>query len=134
MKRALLMFSALALIVTAVGCQSACGPNCRRASKGLLDYDSAPCDGNCGRKLGRGGRGGGCDDGSCEDSSCDGACGGRCSLCARMRGRLGGGNGLHGGADAMGPVGPPTPQYTYPYYTTRGPRDFLLDNPPPIGY
>ena len=131
MKRALLMFSALALIVTAMGCQSACGPNCRRASKGLLDYDSAKCDGDCGRAkgggLGRGGRGGGCEDGSCEDGSCsDGSCG-RCGLCARMRGR-------HAGAEEMGPVGPPTPQYTYPYYTTRGPRDFLLNNPPPIGY
>jgi hypothetical protein len=26
------------------------------------------------------------------------------------------------------------PQYAYPYYTTRGPRDFLVDNPPSIGY
>ena len=25
------------------------------------------------------------------------------------------------------------PQYAYPYYTTRGPRDFLRDNPPSIG-
>jgi hypothetical protein len=30
-------------------------------------------------------------------------------------------------------AGPPTPAVTYPYYTTRGPRDFLLDNPPPLG-
>jgi len=33
----------------------------------------------------------------------------------------------------IGPQGPPTPQVAYPYYTTRGPRDFLLDNPPSIG-
>ena len=26
------------------------------------------------------------------------------------------------------------PQYVYPYYTTRGPRDFLMSNPPSIGY
>ncbi len=32
-----------------------------------------------------------------------------------------------------GPPGPPAPSYVYPYYTTRGPRDFLLDNPPTIG-
>jgi hypothetical protein len=25
------------------------------------------------------------------------------------------------------------PTVAYPYYTTRGPRDFLLDNPPSIG-
>jgi hypothetical protein len=29
--------------------------------------------------------------------------------------------------------GPPTAQVGYPYYTVRGPRDFLLDNPPSIG-
>jgi hypothetical protein len=33
----------------------------------------------------------------------------------------------------IGPQGPPTAQVAYPYYTTRGPRDFLLDNPPTIG-
>jgi hypothetical protein len=26
-----------------------------------------------------------------------------------------------------------TPSYAYPYYTTRGPRDFLNGNPPSIG-
>ncbi|MEM9828546.1 MAG: hypothetical protein AAF958_18305 [Planctomycetota bacterium] len=30
-------------------------------------------------------------------------------------------------------AGPPTAQVGYPYYTTRGPRDFFLDNPPTIG-
>ena len=30
--------------------------------------------------------------------------------------------------------GPPSAAYAYPYYTTRAPRDFLLDNPPSIGY
>ena len=29
--------------------------------------------------------------------------------------------------------GPPTGQVAYPYYTVRGPRDFLVDNPPTIG-
>jgi hypothetical protein len=33
----------------------------------------------------------------------------------------------------VGPQGPPTAQVGYPYYTIRGPRDFLLDNPPSIG-
>jgi hypothetical protein len=33
-----------------------------------------------------------------------------------------------------GPAGPPTGTYAYPYYTLRGPRDFLVDNPPSIGY
>jgi hypothetical protein len=29
--------------------------------------------------------------------------------------------------------GPPVGQTAYPYYTVRGPRDFLLGNPPKIG-
>jgi hypothetical protein len=29
--------------------------------------------------------------------------------------------------------GPPVAQTAYPYYTVRGPRDYLLDNPPPLG-
>jgi hypothetical protein len=29
--------------------------------------------------------------------------------------------------------GPPAAQVGYPYYTTRGPRDFLINNPPSIG-
>ena len=33
----------------------------------------------------------------------------------------------------VGPPGPATAQVAYPYYTVRGPRDFLLDNPPSIG-
>ncbi len=30
--------------------------------------------------------------------------------------------------------GPPGGTVAYPYYTLRGPRDFLLDNPPSIGH
>lgn len=36
-------------------------------------------------------------------------------------------------AQLGGPAGPPAAQVTYPYYTTRGPRDFLNPNPPSIG-
>jgi hypothetical protein len=32
-----------------------------------------------------------------------------------------------------GAGGPPTGAVAYPYYTNRGPRDFLADNPPSIG-
>jgi len=43
----------------------------------------------------------------------------------------------HGAGQAVNsmPVnpGPPTGTVGYPYYTTRGPRDFLIDNPPSIG-
>lgn len=33
----------------------------------------------------------------------------------------------------VGPPGPPVGSYAYPYYTLRGPRDFLAANPPSIG-
>jgi hypothetical protein len=39
----------------------------------------------------------------------------------------------HQRREYVGPQGPPSAQVAYPYYTTRGPRDFLLDNPPSIG-
>jgi hypothetical protein len=38
-----------------------------------------------------------------------------------------------GGANATGVAGPAAAQVASPYYTTRGPRDFLLNNPPTIG-
>lgn len=44
--------------------------------------------------------------------------------------------GGNGGGPPAQPVagGPPSAQVAYPYYTTRGPRDFLNPNPPSIGY
>jgi len=53
-------------------------------------------------------------------------------------GYAGGGypNGMGGPHGYQGPPinpGQPSAQVAYPYYTHRGPRDFLLDNPPSIG-
>ena len=42
-----------------------------------------------------------------------------------------GGRGGYDDGAAYG--GPPTAQVTYPYYTNRGPRDFLADTPSGIG-
>jgi len=39
----------------------------------------------------------------------------------------------HGYAEEEGPAGPATAQYAYPYYTIRGPRDFLVNEPSSIG-
>ncbi|MFN3192626.1 MAG: hypothetical protein ACE361_19090 [Aureliella sp.] len=36
-------------------------------------------------------------------------------------------------AGHTGAGGPATAQVAYPYYTTRGPRDFFMNNPPTIG-
>lgn len=47
-------------------------------------------------------------------------------------GGMGGGPGAHPWQDGP-PSGPPTAHVGYPYYTLRGPRDFLINNPPSIG-
>jgi len=101
--------------------------------------------------------GGACQDGACEDGACQqGACGpegcptGGCQTCQDGTcrtphvGRYGGLAKHHlspeeraavEGSDygAIAPAGPPTGAVAYPYYTTRGPRDFLAKNPPSIG-
>lgn len=90
---------------------------------------------------------GACPDGACPDAGCPtGACqdcpGGMCKV--PHTGRYGGLAKHHlsaaekaalAGTDygAIGPAGPPTGAVAYPYYTTRGPRDFLAKRPPSIG-
>ena len=65
--------------------------------------------------------------------------GGRlCGACDKIRGLAGLGSGNpYGGAIPHTAKQPGqsgmAPSYAYPYYTTRGPRDFLQDNPPSIG-
>jgi hypothetical protein len=95
--------------------------------------------------------GGGCADGSCGMGPGHGRvighpghciCGntGRCACCQKMKAM-----GLAAADMALDPracmtdaaynfnPGPPSAQTAYPYYTTRGPRDFLMANPPSIG-
>jgi hypothetical protein len=105
----------------------------------------------------RHGQGGGCGPGGCPDEACadggcvDGACAdGACQACeggvckTPHAGRYGGLAKHHlsaaeraalEGSDygATTPAGPPTGAVAYPYYTTRGPRDFLAKRPPSIG-
>jgi len=61
----------------------------------------------------------------CNGGGCGGGNGGGCSSC--------GGEYQQGGYADAGPPGPPSAQVTYPYYTTRGPRDYLTSNPRDIG-
>lgn len=87
-----------------------------------------------------GGTDAGCHDGSCVGGSGEcgprggGLCGGAgCRDCGQGKG-----NCLcpHSGGYPERPIfnpGPPVGQVAYPYYTVRGPRDFLQDNPPSIG-
>jgi hypothetical protein len=70
---------------------------------------------------------------ACEDCTTMGRCGlfaGRqmCDGC----GRVGCGGRCRGDGCGAAP-GPPIGAITYPYYTVRGPRDFLARNPRPIG-
>ena len=71
-------------------------------------------------------------------NNCNGNIGCRPCRMAWQRGgtdyqRFLGHNGSYAPAGHGGVGGPATAQVAYPYYTTRGPRDFLLDNPPTIG-
>lgn len=86
---------------------------------------------NCGLGHCQGGRGsggsvcGGGTGGHCGCGPCCATCAAHeCCLCPHA-----------GGYPAMTRFnpGPPVGQVAYPYYTTRGPRDFLQDNPPTIG-
>ncbi len=115
-----------------------------------------PCNGNCNGGCSTGclsGCNGGCNNG------CGGACNGGCppglTNCPGSRvgctagplgwqqgglnysshlnpGFLGHNAGSAAAAQPFTP-GPPSAQVAYPYYTHRGPRDFLMANPPSIG-
>ena len=96
------------------------GDSCCDCADGCCGGDS--CCGQCGD---------GCD---CGDGCSSGKCKNGCGLgngCRRMLGC----NPHAGGypeAQNFNP-GPPSGQVAYPYYTVRGPRDFLRNNPPTIG-
>lgn len=75
---------------------------------------------------------------TCPPSQC--GCGG--AGCGGVLGAIGGGpisqeihasQGWRHERPEFGPPGPPSGTVGYPYYTLRGPRDFLADNPPSIG-
>jgi hypothetical protein len=86
--------------------------------------------------------GGPCEDGTCPTGACQDCENGMCQV--PHTGRYGGLAKHHlspaeraaiAGSDyaATQPAGPPTGAVAYPYYTTRGPRDFLAKKPPSIG-
>lgn len=110
------------------GCEDACcGDGCELA-----------CDDGCAGGC-AGGYDGGCysGDGSCSSNGRCNACGGSgCGLCQRIAGRVACGLCPHSTgypASYNFAPSPPTGQVAYPYYTVRGPRDFLRNNPPSIG-
>ena len=103
MKRFIYSFTFLALVCLATGCQS--GPG------GLLGAS-------------------GCGGGSCGVVDDGGTSGG---ALANLHSRNFVGPQSHNG-EAPGPAfGPSSPTVSYPYYSNRAPRDFLVRNPPSIG-
>ena len=106
MKRALSALLAVTVLVGLIGCAAdrARGPGEPRGV-GLLR-------GSCARAPETAG-------------DCDPADMADCGRCGRRHGR--------GSPCPEGEAGPPIGQVTYPYYTLRGPRDFLDRNPPSIG-
>jgi hypothetical protein len=142
---------AMLLCLAASGCAQTglmgCGEAChvatsRRAPRPLITRNACRPDGKLFGK-GRGCEGDGCcvanGLGAC--NNCDGCANG--GPCSRMAEKIAGGfcacpgqgicpTGTYPEYPAFNP-GPPTGQVAYPYYTTRGPRDFLMANPPSIG-
>jgi hypothetical protein len=109
-------------------------------------------DGPYSQRHGGGCEGGACETGACGPGGCEtGTCGpAGCNDCAdgtcrpRRVGRYGGLAKHHLSPEeraaleasdygATAPAGPPSGTVAYPYYTTRGPRDFLAKCPPSIG-
>jgi hypothetical protein len=97
------------------GCDSCEGGGCESCGGGGYDVGCSECGGG-GDMYADSGR-----DGSMVAASGPGCAGGHCNLAARRM------------ANMQGPPGPPTAAVTYPYYTNRGPRDFLARNPGNIG-
>jgi len=69
---------------------------------------------------------------ACQSGECDEDCGGILGRMIRCRACRDRGCANCSGGQYANP-GPPTGAVAYPYYTVRGPRDFLVDNPPSIG-
>ena len=109
------------------GCKSDCNGGCRTGcvpgpigwQQGGLNYSGHLCP--------HGGTAGHC-------ATCGpGGIGGGQVMHGLANGSYSGMQGIHNHGQQQINPGPPTAAVAYPYYTHRGPRDFLLDNPPSIG-
>lgn len=122
MKRFTFLAAALVMMIGATGCSvnqcNSCGPK-----GGLLSKLRAP---------------------RCNSDGCNVATGCRTCGIGWQHGGLDYSEGLATGRpcysqpgaqspEVMGSAGPASAAVAYPYYTVRGPRDFLLNNPPTIG-
>jgi hypothetical protein len=147
MKRALLAVAALTLVATSTGCCCFERMFCWGCGSGNCYGHEGPCQAGCGAACG----GAGCSDcgmagnsvteGGYVDGGYENMQMGPGSYAQRPVGRkhhpAGGHPMVHQRRNAGGQyefaAGPPTGGVTYPYYTNRGPRDFLAKNPRSIG-
>jgi hypothetical protein len=114
MRQALFAITVVTLVVGLSGCSAH-----RRGFTGLMPGSCHDAPGNCA---------------SCGDTGCGGCakagcntCATDCGPCKRCR------SGILAKHCGCRQAGPPMVAAPYPYYTLRGPRDFLVDNPPTIG-
>ncbi len=124
MRQALMLSAAAAMLMGLVGCActgSPCGPGCMMGTCYDAPETCAGCACNSCPSSGDGMVGGAMAGGVC-DPAC--GCGSGCGL-----------RGLMPWKRWRAPFnpGPASGAVTYPYYTTRGPRDFLASNPRSIG-
>ena len=128
--RSALLALATSVMLASVGChhnltQNGCG--CDTCGGGCATGGCASAGGGGGGLLTGGIAGslfqGG--SGGCDSCGTDGSLNRRPTRVAQLP---------QGYLDQRGPAGPAAASYGYPYYTTRAPRDFLMDNPPSIGY
>ncbi len=126
MKRAIFSCLTIVIVIGLTGCIAkhgrrpwACmGGSCAQAPENCMSCggDCASCEGGVP-----------CDGEQCVGDPSDPGRGHVCRLHNRMQN-----SGADDGGDA-GAAGPGMGTVAYPYYTTRGPRDFLAKNPPSIG-
>jgi hypothetical protein len=125
MKRAILLLSAVVLLAGLSGCAAQRGSRPSKCTGGSCAQAPENCQAcaqvseNCQA----------CDQASENCQSCENFDNGGDP--GRLRCRDCGGRGC--GRCRAAESGPPTGTVTYPYYTTRGPRDFLAKNPRSIG-
>ena len=140
--------AAFLFCVLATGCHTTGGHGCDDCAGpagcgyGGCDFGGGCTSGSCGGLAGMlgGALGVGCNDpNNCvtpETLTADGY-GVRGGVNGPLAGHFGIGQHHRGPQSHMGPVGPadgpPIGQTTYPYYTTRGPRDFFASKPASIG-
>jgi hypothetical protein len=117
------------------GCDGCDGNGCALGNGGLLGRNGNGMGNGMGNGRGGYGAANGCPPGCSVCGACGGAGCQGCGGCGFVH-ALATGFCPHAGGYPEQPnfnTGPPSAQTAYPYYTVRGPRDFLQNNPPSIG-